>query len=184
MILKLFLLFRADECFSLLLICFLMNSFTVHVKKLLQKNPPKQLQWVEAFLLLIGYQPQPYYLKRLVSKKVNFLLYTSLPFLCYLNARTKPHWERICLSSCLLFIMGSSVYLGTNYLVHWFNALEVVTALFFSVQLLLEWSLSPFPERAPGPWGTQAALSVPDRPPTQAVPHLTMSQDVMSDPQN
>lgn len=37
--------------------------------------------------------------------------------------------------------MGSFVYLGTNYLVHWFNALEVVTALFFSVQLLLEWSL-------------------------------------------
>lgn len=151
---------------------FLMNSFTVHVKKLLQKTTKKQLQWVEAFLLLLGYQPQPYNLKRLVSKKVELVSFCT-PLLHFHVIKMQEQnliGNAFVFSNSLLFIMGSSVYLGTNYLVHWFKCIgnSDCPLCFFLVQLLLEQCLS-------FPWEGSRALrtqdkSVPDQNPKLSPP--------------
>lgn len=83
-------------------------------------------------------------------------------------------------SNSLLFIMGSSVYLGTNYLVHWFKCIgnRDCPLYFFLAQLLLEQCLS-------FPWeGSRALRTRVSQTRTPNCPHLDMSQNAMSDPQS
>lgn len=79
-----------------------------------------QCSQVEAFLLLIGYQPKPYYLKWLVNKKADFVCFCTphLHFHVIIMQVQNHVGNAFVFSNSFLVIMVSSVCFIINYLVH------------------------------------------------------------------